>query len=433
MYYYCTKLNAFKLPPLCERVPGGGVIAASAVPYPQLARRSLMPYGHLQHRVLDPQLYLASLDPRTATSMVYKLATYPWFGSEPPTFQTGLHRTFAAYKEQVMPELLHRWPRAVAMDDEQIYRAVRSCLQIQIELGCEALIAPSPLTNTNTSYTLESKYLDAAAEVANELQVRVPVYASVAIADGLLRGQDPTQNVLLQTITDQIASRRELAGAYIVLEQAVDTGYVCVNEDVLFALLILIDDLSRGASKQAIVNYIGPFGAAAVAAGATVWSSGYYRSQRRMRLSDQEEDVGRAYPRFYSAALAGDIGVQLDLLQLSHTPLLQQVFSRTQASRSLLHALQTDTYPQSSPDWEYRPGNIWAAAAHYNDVCCKQEAFFDSHDQRGRIEFVDRWLCQAERLAGEVRRAGVDPTHTDLRHQSIWRSAYQRWRQYAQM
>lgn len=110
MYYYCAKLNAFALPQLTERMPGGGIIAASAVPYPQLARRSFMPYPHLQHRMLDPQVYLAGLDPRTAQGTVFKLATYPWFGTNPPAFDSATHRTIAAYKTETMARLLEEWP-----------------------------------------------------------------------------------------------------------------------------------------------------------------------------------------------------------------------------------------------------------------------------------------------------------------------------------
>src|SRR5467141_3550547 len=113
---------------------------------------------------------------------------------------------------------------------------------------------------------------------------------TVAISDAVLRNTEPSENTFIQTITAQIASRSEISGAYVVLEQTVETGYVCVNENTLYGLLVLTDDLVRGASRRVIVNYIGPFGAVLAAAGASLWASGSYRSQRRMRLADQEED-----------------------------------------------------------------------------------------------------------------------------------------------
>lgn len=431
MYYYCNKLNAFKLPELAETTPSGGIIAAAAVPFPMLARRKLMPYPHLRHRLFDPQLYLATLDPRTANSTVYKLATYSWFGARPVPYDSAQHGNLNDYKAQFLADLQRRWPGRAPSDDQAILDCVHDALLMQIGIGCEGLIIPSPLTNARTNYQLETKYMDAAIALAPDLPATLPMYATVAISDGILRGTDPATNSLLQTITDNIAARNELAGAYIVLEQTAETGYVCINEETLFALLIICDDIARGAGKQVIVNYVGPFGAVMLAAGATIWSSGYYRSQRRMKLADQEEDVGRSYPRYYSSPAAGDLGVGEDLELLNRAGQLHSVFSRSQASLPLLHAIQTGTYPQAAPQWEYRPGNIWAAAAHYNDICCKIDAYFDSRNPADKINDADRWLGQAVAHAQQAGRAGVSGTHSDLRHQQIWLSALRRWRTHA--
>lgn len=431
MYYYCAKLRALKLPELSERVPAGSVIAASAMPLHQLTRRSFTIHEHVRHRMLDPQLYLAGLDPRTAKSTVFKLATCPWFGTDPPAYNSAQHGTLNDYKERFIAELLSRWTGIAPSTRSEIRLCVKSALQYQASLGCEALIIPSPLTSTATDYRIETEYLDAAIELASDLQLSIPLYATIAVSDALFRNADPTENTLIQAITGQIASRSEISGAYIVLEQTAETGYVCVNENTLFSLLILADDLIRGAARQVAVNYIGPFGAVLAAAGARVWASGYYRSQRRMRLADQEEDEGRAYPRFYSSPLAGDVGVEEDLRRLRDAGLLHHVFSRSEASVPLYNAIQANRYPNAAPQWEYRPGNIWAAAAHYNDIACKIEGFFDSKDNAGIIEAVDRWLKQASALANQVGSSGVSPQHTDTRHQAIWLSAFQKWRRYA--
>jgi hypothetical protein len=390
-----------------------------------------MPFPHLRHRLLDPQLYLATLDPRTAGNTVYKLATYPWFQTQPVPYDSAQHGTLNDYKTRFMAELHARWPGRAPTDDQAILDCVKDALQIQIAIGCEGLIIPSPLTNTRTDYQLEIKYIDAAVSLLPQLPATLPMYASVALSDGVLRNTDPVTNAVIQAISDNIAARTELAGAYIVLEQTAETGYVCVNEETLLALLILCDDIARGAGKRVLVNYIGPFGAVMLATGASVWASGYYRSQRRMKLADQEEDVGRSYPRFYSSPFAGDLGVQDDLQLLSRTDLFHKVFSRSRASLPLLHAIQNGTYPQSAPQWEYRPGNIWAAAAHYNDICCKIDAYLDTKDTQGKIEAVDRWLAQSAAFSKAASDAGVSGTHSDMRHQDIWLSAFRKWRNYA--
>jgi hypothetical protein len=431
MYYYCAKLTAFKLPELSERAPAGSVIAASAMPLAQLTRRAVTNHSHMQHRLLDPQLYLASLDPRVANSTVYKLATYPWFGANPPTYDSSQHGTLNEFKTRFTQEIVSRWPQLVPSTEQEILQCVKNSLTIQTQLGCEVLIVPSPLTSSLTDYRLEAKYLDAAVQAVSDLKISLPVYATIAVSDALLRSVQPTDNRLIQTITDHIASRTQLTGAYVVLEQTADTGYVCVNENVLFGLLILVDDLVRGAGRQVIVNYVGSFGPVTAAAGATIWASAYYRSQRRMRLADQEEETGRAYPRFYSHTLAGDIGVENDLTRLKVAGLLPRIFSRSQASTALHSAIIAGRYPSAAPQWEYRPGMIWAAAAHYNDIACKTEAYFDSCGRSARVDAVEHWLSEATQLAQQVENQGISLNHTDARHQAIWLSAFRKWRAYA--
>ena len=70
----------------------------------------------------------------------------------------------------------------------------------------------------------------------------------------ILRGIDPPTNQLLETITSHIAARKELAGAYLTIDQSVDSGYACKNEEILFSLLLMVDDLTRGAGKRVVAN-----------------------------------------------------------------------------------------------------------------------------------------------------------------------------------
>ncbi len=177
------------------------------------------------------------------------------------------------------------------------------------------------------------------------MNLRIPIFATIAVSDNLLRGTNASDNEVIRTMGDQIAARTELDGAYIVLEQTAEHGYVCRSQDVLANILVLVEDIVSGARKRVAVNYLGNFGAAAGAIGAEVWSSGHYRSQRRMRIADQDEMEGRAYPRFYSSALAGDIGLQHDLPNLYSHPVFRKIFSRTVSSQPLLQALNVSNYP----------------------------------------------------------------------------------------
>jgi hypothetical protein len=75
--------------------------------------------------------------------------------------------------------------------------------------------------------------------------------------------------------------------------------------------------------------------------------------------------------------------------------------------------------------------DIWADAAHYNDICCKIDAYFDSGSPQDKIDDTERWLTQAATHAQQASRAGVSGTHSDLRHQAFWLSAFAKWRRHA--
>ena len=431
MFYWCAKLNAFKLPNSTEYSPSGGVIAASAMPCGMLKRRSMMPYPHLRHRLFDPQLYLAGLDVRVCEKTVFKLATYPWFGVNLAEYDSTAHQTHQHYKQQMQANVAKKWLSKAPQDTQAISKCVAMALQFQINLGCEVLIAPSPLTSMNNGYTTEVKYLDAASQFVRDNHITTPLLGTVAISDGMLKGIDPLQNSLLQVITSHIAAREELSGAYLVLEQTADTGYVCTNEDTLLSLLIIVDDICQGANKRVVTNYLGHFGLVLTAAGAETWTSGYYRSQRRMRLSDQEEQDGRAYPHLFSDTLSGNIGLEKDLPLLYSKGLLKKILNRTKASDSLFRSLQATGGIDAAPAWAYKPGTVTAASAHYLDVCSKMDAFADSKRTNEKLDAVQRWLQFATELAAEVKAAGASSTHTDIRHQEVWLSAFHKWKSYS--
>ena len=239
-----------------------------------------------------------------------------------------------------------------------------------------------------------ARWIDAGLQAASEARSPLGNYATVALSDNVLRGIDPFQNELLNTISSQIASRPALAGVYLVVEQGSEAGYVCNSEATLLSLLLLVDDLVRGCNKTVIVNYSGAFGVAASAAGATLWASGYYVGQRRLKLSDMDDKSGRAMPRYYSMPLAGDFG--LDVIEDALAQgLLGRVMTDTPPSTNLRRSLEAHTFPRTAPEWEFRQSNVTAAAAHYNWVMKDIGAYTDGLIAQQRISRVRRWLGSA--------------------------------------
>lgn len=428
MFYHCAKYQ-FSLPR--PTLASGGVVAASALPRMQLLlrqRKLVQTHPHLAHRMLDPQLYLCGV-PSTSKA-VQNLATYPWFGVPNPPFSTSQHLV-KEWMAQHEAELVANWTCKVPSTDEEIEAAVRSCVELQLQFGVEALLLPSPLTTmAGHQYELETRYLDAAAEVCGRARIQVPIFATVAFSDQVVRGTDPSGNPLLSTITAQIASRDFIQGAYLILEQSNEHGHCYACEEGCFSLLMMADDLSRGAGKRVVVNYLGMFGLISMAAGTSVWASGHYRSHRRFRLADQEEERGSAMPRLYSLGLLGDVGVEDNAALIYASSHRDHVLYETRDSRPLYRAFAAGRSSSDVPAWRYRQGNIKAAAAHYYQTCKDADDLISACEQGTRVRLVEKWLERAVRVADDLRQMRTLETgsHTDLGHQKVWLNAYRKWR-----
>jgi hypothetical protein len=427
MFYYNTKYR-FSLPADSPTNIAGSIIAAAGMPSWQLLRRDVRKQSHLQHRLFDPQLYLASLDKNMAAGPVKNLASYPWFTTNVlPEYDSDAHGTMQKFKAANEQALLDAWAGRVTTDSGEIRRSAAAAIKFQLDLGCEAIILPSPLTTVVApNYQVETEWIDAGLAAAHDLRVSVPMYATVAVSDAVLRGADPFAHPLLHTITNQVAARQQLAGAYIVIEQASEAGYVCTSRDTLIGVLVMIDDLVRGAARQVIVNYMGSFGPICSAAGASVWSSGYYLGQRRLKLADFDEKIAFSLPRYFSMQLAGDVGLEQDLAWMFSKGFGKRVFSVSRAAGPLLQAMENGTYPDSVPQWEYRQTNIAAASAHYIELMQRFGVAVDGF--RAKLDLASRWLTEAVALVDRIRAANLRGSKTELLHQRVWLDALTTWR-----
>lgn len=430
MFYYNARW-VFALPKGADAMIPGGIIAASSLPMHTLLRRGFARYPYLQHRFFDPQLYLAGLHADRSEKEVINLSSYGWFPTPGvPEYDSSIHGTQADWKMINSQALCSAWAGRAASHPEEIGNATRAAIELQVRMGFDAVILPSPLTRAVNDYEEETRWLDIGLAVCRELRVSLPIFATVAISDIVIRGNDPQQNPFLQLITDQV-SAREINGVYIVVEQAATDGYCCHDEDTLLGVLTLVDDLVRGAGLRVVTNYIGSFGPVAHAAGAEVWSTGYYLGQRRLRLSAMEvedEEERRAYPRYFSAALAGDIGLQRDMDRIIRAGLGPRLFANTNPARPLHQALSAGASVADVPAWQHRISNIQAAAAHYVEVMRMFSGILNTRSPSERVGAVHFWLRRAADLAETVRDAGVRSSrNTELTHQRAWLRSYERW------
>lgn len=433
MFYYQARYK-FRLPQLSPANIPGNIILASAMPSGQLTRRNLKSFPHFRRRLFDPQLYLSGLDPDVAKRSVIKLSSYPWFGKHGvPVYDSDKHGSLTDWKELYGEKLLGAWAGHPPSDRKTILEGVRAAVRFQVELGCDAIILPVPLTTLAAQhFDHETSWIDSGIAICRELNVSIPIYATVAISDNLLRGADALQNPLLHTITNHLAARDELSGAYLVIEQPSEDGYVCTSHDTCLALLLMVDDLVRGAGRRVIVSYMGSFGAVAAAAGASIWTAGYYLSQRRLKLADFEETVKRAKPRFFSLELAGDIGLEEDLETAYKSTVGQSFLTRSTSSATLRAALERGRSSSIVPEWEFRTSNITAAAAHYIEVVNTLGLYLSALGPKHRREYVHKWLKSAVQLARKLGQLGISPSHyTELSHQQVWLRSYETWMRHA--
>src|SRR5258706_8332624 len=96
------------------------------------------------------------------------------------------------------------------------------------------------------------------------------------------------ENTLIDIILDQVTARAP-DGAYVVLEQANEITYNCTSANTIGALLRLVRGLKDGGLRRVIVSYAGTAGLLTLIAGADAWATGWYRSERRLRLTDIEQ------------------------------------------------------------------------------------------------------------------------------------------------
>jgi hypothetical protein len=132
-------------------------------------------------------MYLAGLDPNVAMKPVLKLASCPWFlSSGIPPYDSGVHGRIDNYMQTYAADFLRSWPGRAPTAPDEVERIVRSTIEHPIELGCELVILPAPLTTVAAdNFEPETLWMDIGLRVCEERRVSVPIFATVALSDNL--------------------------------------------------------------------------------------------------------------------------------------------------------------------------------------------------------------------------------------------------------
>lgn len=393
------------------------------MPMHQLERRRIdSRYPHMERRLFDPQLYLSGLDAASSRRHCAYLASYPWFGVQGlASYESDLH-TQENWRTEARNQIPQIWPRTAPSDPEVIRLAVEECVEFQLRLGCEALILPSPLTvDPSSDYSDELTWLDMALEYLEKRNdLEIPIFATVALADICVKYADPQNNALLNLVLDNI-SARNVDGVYIVIEQGSEpqNGRQCTSTRILWSVLELCHLFSQDCDLIVGVNFLGAFGLVCEAAGAEFWSSGWYKSEYRLRLSDNLAG-GRAYPSYWSLPSTLDVHLDGDFDQLARAGLLSLIEDETLASHGLLRAVRTGRQVSEVPPWVYRPSNVSAAREHFYLSVSQQEQTIVMENLSQRRDRVTQWLESSLRRTRRIEDSLGDDRHTNTNHVQAW-------------
>jgi hypothetical protein len=402
----------------------GGLIFAAGLPLHSLERRKLAAHPHLRRHLLDPQVYLSGLNVARSADACTKLASYGWFDAKAAVFDSAKQKQ-SEWTESVRQDVSRTWSGRVPTEPAAIEDRLRICIEVQQRLGCEAIILPAPLATESTrDFSAELVWLDLGLELAARIAPGVPRIATVALSDVCVRGVDPWTSAFLDTVLDQVTARAP-EGAYLIIEQASHVDQYESHGNTLGALLRLVRDCRAGGVQRVVVPFAGVAGLLAAAVGAETWSTGWYRGQRRLRLSDFEDsdEIRRAAPTFYAHPLAGEVHLKTDLDTIVAAKLLDRVADKTEASDGLLRALRQGQVVASVPDWAPRPGNVSAAREHFARVLIRETATLRAIDPSKRLDAAKTWLDNAIAVAAAVSAKGEFNVRTTLGHQRAWRQA----------
>lgn len=410
-----------------EAIASGAIIFPSGIAQHTLERRQFKKYPVTQNRLLDPQLYLAGLSPTISQKECTNLISYDWFPRKQkvPKYDSKIQKQ-QDWKRINQADIHRKWGGLPSKGYAEKDRGLISNLSLnfQKKINCEKFILPSPLTtDIATDYSDELQWLDAGLEISQAIDSDTPPIATIAISDHCLRSINPWENPLLELILDQVSARNP-SGVYIVIEQANENGYYCTHPNTIGSLLRLVQGFKAAKMETVIVPFAGMAGFLALLAGADIWSSGWYRSHRRLKLSDYENATGRAYPAYYSHNFASEFHLKNDLNTAIKAKLLPRIKDLTPASKILFEVIEKGLPIELATEWKYSQSNVAASIEHFLFAAIRETEKISPLSQDELHEYGKTWLEEAEELAIEIAKLEGLNERTQTRHQITWNQAF---------
>lgn len=325
---------------------------------------SINPKDEYQKRLIDPQLYLATLDSQKCKKTCSRLATYPWFNIEGiPNREDSKNLTEWKKKvEKITPE---KWTSQIPKD---ISSSVKSALKFQENNNCSHLILPSPLiTNREDELSEQMEWLDECLKHIEDGVYFEPILATIAIDETVLNEQGFNPLGFVDTILDLYTSREGIDGFYIVINQTYSGHPFETNKIVNKMYLHLTKALSDYGCSNIILNFADIFSNVCLGFGATAFASGPSQKMRKLSHKALEDSNGGKgpLPHYYSHNIVSEILTETELTKITNQKLFKRVKDDTQFSRMLNKAIEKGRDASTIQAWAESRNNIKISSRHF--------------------------------------------------------------------
>lgn len=374
------------------------------------------PRLELQRVLFDPQLYLSNLDSSKCTLTCSRLASYPWFNTgEIPNFdnQTMSRRE---WDKKMQEHVSENW-RISSTIPEDIFTACSECIDFQINCSCSQIILPTPLiTEKADEVQLQADWLDQGIKAAQELEAQQPLLATVAIDEKELANDSFSASGLLENIIDQVKSRDEIGGVYIVIVQT-HWDHPFHNSDLVVKAYLYLSRFFGSIYDTVVVNFADLAGLACMGIGATSFSTGNSQNLRRLSFENfKERSGGKAYPHFYSHKSASEFLTEKELDKIRDKKLIRRIFDKTPHSQILMDTLIKGDSASALIAWAEGQNNLEAAQKHYIARIAQEHVKIRKLSLAERQNSIRNWLEDADVNQVYLESKGINGTFAPAGH-----------------
>lgn len=402
----------------------GFILSASALQMPNIERRSL-PNSDI--RLFDPQMYFPIDLNKSCSNTFNKLATYPWFNPNNPSFDST-QINLKDFAKIIQDNKLYQNISLPKTDDDLNIR-IRNCINFQVSLNVSHIILPTTLvTDAEDEFSEQLKWINNGINLSSDC--KIPKLITIAISDNLIINKSYEKNLLLQTILDNLTAFNEIDGFYLVISRG--SSSINITEKYLVQTILEFSYiLGHKMGKEVFLNFDDTLGFLALSVGASYFGSGYTNKEKRLNFDDfyDSQSGGAPLPHFYSHSLIGDLFSDRDLTKLKKANLLDFIEpDNTQFSESLIQYLKNDMPISQNQEWKETRNNVTTAKLHRIDLLSKKAQEMSSMTFKEKIEITKRWLLSADINCNYIKeRFKSDPITEDFRHVSVWRECYDKF------